>query len=143
MNKRPLTAALEKADLPAAAAVLRQDVVFHSPFLATLGNEVQGLNVVVKILTTGFACFGPPRNVEEFTNPDGRYLITYDATMAGNLIQFAVLVTEDAANNVESLRFFARPWPVVKLFRECMERSLRPDPVPDAIWELPGRTSSE
>ena len=30
-----------------------------------------------------------------------------------------------------------RPWPVVKLFREYMERNLRPDPVPDALWELP------
>jgi hypothetical protein len=34
-------------------------------------------------------------------------------------------------------RLFARPWPVVKLFREFMERNLRPDPVPDAIWNLP------
>ena len=25
----------------------------------------------------------------------------------------------------------------VKLFREYMERNLRPDPVPDALWELP------
>jgi hypothetical protein len=29
-----------------------------------------------------------------------------------------------------------RPWPVVKLFREYMERRLCPDPVPDALWEL-------
>ena len=35
-----------------------------------------------------------------------------------------------------SIRAFARPWPVVKLFRECMERDLRPDPIPDAIWNL-------
>jgi hypothetical protein len=70
-------------------------------------------------------------------------MITYDATMAGNLIQFAMLVTEDAANKVESLRLFARPWPVVKLFRECMERALRPGLVPDAIWELPGHPSSK
>jgi hypothetical protein len=39
---------------------------------------------------------------------------------------------------VESIRVFARPWPVVKLFRECMEHDLRPDPIPDAIWNLPG-----
>ena len=26
---------------------------------------------------------------------------------------------------------------VVKLFRECLERDLRPDPIPDAIWNLP------
>jgi len=31
---------------------------------------------------------------------------------------------------------FARPWPIVKLFRQFMERDLRPNPVPDAIWGL-------
>jgi hypothetical protein len=31
----------------------------------------------------------------------------------------------------------SRPWPVVKRFREYRERNLRPDPVPDAPWELP------
>jgi hypothetical protein len=29
----------------------------------------------------------------------------------------------------------SRPWPVVKLFREYMGRNLRPDPVPDALWD--------
>ena len=61
----------------------------------------------------------------------------------GNLIQIAVLVTEDAMNKVESLRLFARPWPVVKLFREYMERNLRPDPVPDVIWALPASASGK
>jgi len=54
-----------------------------------------------------------------------------------------MLVPEDAANKVESLRGFAHPWPIVKLFRRCMERNLRPDPVPDAIWALPATASSK
>ena len=83
-----------------------------------------------------------PQNVEEFQNPDGRYIVTFDGAIDGNLIQIAMLVTEDAQGNVESIRAFMRPWPVVKLFREYMERNhmernLRPDPVPDALWELP------
>ena len=143
MKKRTLTAALEKADLPAAAAALGHDVVFHSPIVATVGDEVRGHAVVVKILVTAFAYIGPPRNVEEFQNPDGRYIVTFDGVVDGNLIQIAMLVTEDAANKVESLRAFARPSPVVKLFREYMERSLRPDPVPDAIWALPATVSSK
>ena len=138
VKKGPLTVALEKADLPAAAAALRHDVVFHSPILATVGDEVRGQAVVVNALGTAFAYIGPPRNVEEFQNPDGRYIVTFDGVIDGNLIQIAMLVTEDAAHKVESLRAFARPSPVVKLFREYMERSLRPDPVPDAIWALPG-----
>ena len=83
------------------------------------------------------------RNVEEFRNPDGRYIVTVDGVIDGNLIPIAMLVTEDAANKVESLRGFARPWPIVKLFREYMERNLRPDPVPDAIWALPATASSK
>ena len=143
MKKRTLTAALEKADLPAAAAALRHDVVFHSPILATVGDEVRGHAVVGKALLTAIAYIGPPRNVEEYQNPDGRYIVTFDGVIDGHLIQIAMLVTEDAANKVESLRAFARPWPVVKLFREYMERNLRPDPVPDAIWALPATASSK
>src|SRR6516164_1190027 len=137
VKKGTLTAALEKADLPAAAAALRHDVVFHSPILATVEDEVRGHAVVVKALETAFAYIGPPRNVEEFRNPDGRYIVTFDGAIDGNLIQIAMLVTEDAQGKVESIRQFMRPWPVVKLFREYMERNLRPDPVPDALWELP------
>jgi hypothetical protein len=137
MKKRILTVALENADLPAVVAALRQDVVFHSPLLATVGDEVRGHAVVVKILQTAIACYGLPQNVEEFQNSDGRYIVTFDGIIDGNLIQIALLVTEDAMNKVERLRLFARPWPIVKLFRENLERNLRPDPLPDALWSLP------
>ena len=56
-----------------------------------------------------------PRNVEEFQHPDGRYIVTFDGSIDGNLIQIAILVTENAARKIESIRLFARPWPVVKL----------------------------
>jgi hypothetical protein len=69
LTKRILTAALETGDLPAAVAALDQDIVFHSPILATTGNEVRGHAVVVKILQTAFVCYGMPRNVEEFPKP--------------------------------------------------------------------------
>jgi SnoaL-like domain len=85
MIKRILTAALETHDLAAAVAALDQDVVFHSPILATTGDEVRGHSVVAKILQTAFACYGMPRNVEEFQNPDGRYIVTFDGSIDGNL----------------------------------------------------------
>jgi hypothetical protein len=129
---------LEAGDLPAAVAALDQDVVMHTPILATTGDEVRGHTIVVKILQTAFACYGKPRNVEEFQNPDGRYIVTFDGSIDGNLIQLAVLVAENAARKVESIRLFARPWPVVKLFRQCMERSLRPDPGPRCHLESAG-----
>ena len=78
-----------------------------------------------------------PCNVEEFQNLDGRYIVTFDGSIDGNLIQIAILVTENAAGKAESIRLFTRPWPVVKLFRQFMERDLRPDPAPDAIWDPP------
>ena len=132
-----ITAALATGDLRAAAAALDQDVVFHSPVLATIGDEIRGQAIAGQILQTVFACCGAPRNVEEFLNPDGRYIVTFDGSIGGNLIQIAVKITENSAGKVESIRVFARPWPVVKLFRECLERDLRPDPIPDAIWNLP------
>jgi hypothetical protein len=105
--------------------------------LATAGDEIRGLPTVVKILQAAFTCCGMPQNVEEFQNPDRRYIVTFDGAIDGNLIRIAILVTEDAEGKAESIRLFARPWPVVKLFREYMERNLRPDPIPDPIWELP------
>jgi hypothetical protein len=137
MSNRPITVALANGDLPAVAAALSQDVVFHTPVLATLADEVRGHALVVQIIQTAVDCFGLPRNVDEFVNSDGRYIVTFDGTIDGNLLQVAILFTEDAEGKVDSLRAHMRPWPVVKLFREYMERNLRPDPVPDAIWELP------
>lgn len=137
MSNRPITVALANGDLPAVAAALNQDVVFHTPVLATLADEVRGHALVVQIIQTAVDCFGLPRNVDEFVNTDGRYIVTFDGTIDGNLLQVAILFTEDAKGKVDSLRAHMRPWPIVKLFRECMERNLRPDPIPDAIWELP------
>src|SRR5260221_11122606 len=91
VKKGALTAALEKADLPAAATALRHDVVFHSPILATVADEVRGHTVVVKALETALAYMGPPRNVDEFRNPDGRYIVTFDGVIAANLIQISTL----------------------------------------------------
>jgi len=137
MKKRILTTALENADFPAVIAALNKNVVFHSPLLATLGDEVHGDAVVVKILQAAIACYGLPQNVEEFLQADGRYMVTFDGVITGNLIQFALLVTEDTAHQIERLRMFARPWPIVKLFRENLEHNLRPDPLPAALWVLP------
>ena len=114
-SKRTLTAALEAGDLQAAVAAFRQDIVFHTPILATVGDEVRGLPALAKILQTAFTCLGMPQNVEEFQNPDGRYIVTFDGAIDGNLIQIAMLVTEDAQGKVETIRAFMRPWPVVKL----------------------------
>jgi hypothetical protein len=80
---KPLTVALVAGDLPAAAALLDQNVVFHSPVLATIGDEVRGPTIVAKILQTVFASCGAPRNVDEFQNPDGRYIVTFDGSIGG------------------------------------------------------------
>ena len=99
-SKRTLTAALEAGDLQAAVAAFRQDIVFHTPILATVGDEVRGLPTLAKILQTAFTCLGMPQNVEEFQNPDGRYIVTFDGAVEGNQIQIAMLVTEDAQGKV-------------------------------------------
>src|SRR5260370_14607559 len=116
VKKGTLTAALEKADLPAAAAALRHDVVFHSPILATVEDEVRGHAVVVKALETAFAYMGLPRNLEEFQNPDGRYIVTFDAVIHGNLIQIAMLVPAAASTKVQTLLASPPPCPIAKPF---------------------------
>ena len=44
-----------------------------------------------------------------FQNLDGRYIVTFDGSIDGNLIQIAVLVTESAASKVESIRNVRAP----------------------------------
>ena len=68
-SKRTLTAALEAGDLQAAVAAFRRDIVFHSPILATVGDEVRGLPTLAKILETAFTCLGMPQNVGEPHRP--------------------------------------------------------------------------
>src|SRR5215469_14464086 len=85
-SKRTLTAALEAGDLQAVVAAFRQDIVFHSPILATVGDEVRGLPTFAKVLETATTCLGLPQNVEEFQNQDGRYIVTFDGAVKGNLI---------------------------------------------------------
>jgi hypothetical protein len=141
MSNQPITVALANGDLPAVAAALSRDVVFHTPVLATLADEVRGHALVVQIIQTAVDCFGLPRNVDEFVNTDGRYIVTFDGTIDGNLLQVAILFTEDAEGKVDSLRAHMRPWPIVKLFREYMQHHLSPDPIPEAIFALPATAS--
>src|SRR6516165_9298861 len=108
-SKRTLTAALEAGDLQAAVAAFRQDIVFHSPILATVGDEVRGLPTLAKILQTALTSLGMPQNVGEFQNPDGRYIVTFDGAIDGNLIQIAMLVTKDAQGKAESISPLMRP----------------------------------
>ena len=65
---KPLTVALVAGDLPAAAALLDQNVVFHSPVLATTGDEIRGPAIVAKILQTVFACPATSRNSKILTD---------------------------------------------------------------------------
>jgi hypothetical protein len=136
-SKRTLTVAFEAGDFQAAMAACRQDVIFKTPIIATVGDEVRGLTTVEKVLQVAFTCIGMPQNVVEFQNPNGRYVVTFDCAVYGHLLQVAWLVVEDAEGKVESIAAHMRPWPVVKLFREYMQRRLCPDPLPDALWELP------
>jgi hypothetical protein len=76
MKNHIFTDALKNADFPTVIAALHQDVVFYSPLLATLADEVKGHGVVVKVLQAAIACYGLPQNVEEFQNSDGRYVVT-------------------------------------------------------------------
>ncbi len=89
-SKRTLTAALEAGDLQAAVAAFRQDIVFQTPIIATVGDGVRGLPTLAKILQTAFTCLGMPQNVEEFQNPDGSYIVTFDGAVYGNLIHLPV-----------------------------------------------------
>ena len=81
--------------------------------------------------------------MEEFQNPDGRYIVTFDGAVNGNLIQIAVLVTEDAMNKGGEPSPIRAPVAGRQAIREYMKRNLRPDPVPDAIWARPASASGK
>lgn len=137
MSKHPITLALENVDVQGLSAALSPDVVFHSPVLATLGDEVRGRDVVVRILTTAIQGFGPPKDVTEFQAPDGRYIAAFNGEIGGHPLNVLITMTENADGKVTSVAPHMRPYPIVALFREHMRANLCPDPIPDTIWNLP------
>lgn len=137
MSKHPITLALENVDLAGLRGALDSDVVFHSPVLATVGDELRGRDVVVRIIGTAIQGFGPPKNVTEFRAPDGRFIAAFDGEIGGHPINVLITMTEDAEGQVTSVAPHMRPYPIVTMFREHMRANLCPDPVPEALWELP------
>jgi SnoaL-like domain len=137
VSKHPISVALENLDLDGLAAALSPDVVFHSPVLATVGDEIRGRDVVARIIATAIHGFGAPKNVTEFHSPDGRFITAFDAQMDGHPIDVAIVMTEDAEGKVLTVAPHMRPYPIVTLFREHMHANLCPDPIPEAIWALP------
>jgi hypothetical protein len=122
-SKRTLTAAWEAGDLQAAVAAFRQDIVFHSPIPATVGDEVRGLPTLAKILQTAFTCLGMPQNVEGIPKP-GRQVhrhIRWCPRRQSNPNRYA--------------GYRGRPGEGGKHSR--VHATVASGPVPDALWELP------
>ena len=134
MSKRPLTLALANTDLAALADALDDGIVFHSPVLATTGNELRGRDLVMRIFQHAVAGTGVPRNVAEFVGEDGRYVVAYDATIGGHSLNVAFVCTDNAAGKIVDVRVLMRPLPVVELFRDHMKKEF--SEIPESYWSL-------
>ena len=134
MSKHLFTLALANTDLAALADALDDGVVFHSPVLATTGNEIRSRDLVMRIFQQAVAGTGVPRNVAEFVGEDGRYVVTYDTAIGGHSLNFAFVCTDNAAGEIVDVRVLMRPLPVVELFRDHMRKEF-PE-IPESYWSL-------
>ena len=139
MKKGILTAALENADLPAAVAALRQDVVFHSPILATVGDEVQGRQNPrdgVRLLRAA-----PQRGgISEPGRAIHRHLRRSRQRQPNPNRRARHRGRHEQGGEPSPIR---APVAGRQAIRAYMERNLRPDPVPDAIWARPASASGK
>jgi hypothetical protein len=131
MEKHPLRIAFETLDIDLFDDAVSEDVVFYTPILT---HAVAGRDFVKRVFLTGISGFGPPQVTDEFTNGDGRRIITWDSTIQGNSLQAALLAVDGPDGKVSEIRVYMRPLPVVSMFRDYMYPHFSGD-LPAEYWE--------
>src|SRR5260370_27962261 len=99
--------AFETLDIDLFDDALSEDVVFYTPILT---HAVAGRDFVKRVFLTGISGFGPPQVTDEFTNGDGRRVITWDSTIQGNSLQAALFAVDRAGGDVRATPLYINPF---------------------------------
>jgi hypothetical protein len=116
----PFRLAAEAKDLEAMTAVLREDVVLHSPILF---RGFEGRQIVVEVLTHVAATLEDLRYTDELTG-DGTVVLRFQARVGDRELEGIDFLELDPSGLVAELTVFMRPMSALTAFNERMSARL-------------------
>jgi len=105
MDPHPFRAAVERADMDAAVALLADDVVFRSP---AVFKPYEGRETVATILRTVFGVFEDFRYTDELAGDDAHGLV-FEARVGDRSLQGIDLLRTDADGRIAEFTVMIRP----------------------------------
>jgi SnoaL-like protein len=116
----PFRLAVEAKDLDAATAILREDVILHSPLLF---RGFEGREIVMQVLTHVAATLEDFRYTDELAE-DGVVVLRFKARVGDRELEGIDFLELDEAGQVKELTVFMRPMSALKAFNEQMAARL-------------------
>src|SRR6185503_5648839 len=105
MDPHPFRAAVERADMDAAVALLADDVVFRSP---AVFKPYEGRETVATILRTVLGVFEDFRYTDELAG-DGIHALIFEARVGDRRLQGLDLIRDDEDGRIAELTVMVRP----------------------------------
>lgn len=123
--------AAESGDPAQIAALLAEDVTFHTPVLT---QDLHGKDLTLRFLGEATRVIGNLTYTDEVTDGQQTFLF-WNGTVDDREISGVTVVADEAAGLIGDLTVLLRSWGVVANFRDTMLRALA-DAVPLAAWQL-------
>ncbi len=118
----PFRRAIEARDLDAAVALLREDVVFHSPVVF---KPYEGRDAMRVILTAVMAVFEDFRYVREIGADDARdHALVFEARVGDKQLEGCDFVQLDEDGAIKEFTVMVRPMSAMLTLAEAMKAQL-------------------
>jgi len=118
----PFRTAIEARDLDAAVALLREDVVFHSPVVFT---PYEGREALRQILAAVMDVFGDFRYVREIGADGARHhALVFEARVGDKQLQGCDFIHFDADGAIDEFTVMVRPMQAMLALAEAMKARL-------------------
>ena len=123
--------AAESGDMEEIAALLAQDVTFHTPILT---QDLEGKELTLRFISEAARIIGDLTYTDEATDAERAFLF-WNGTVDQREISGVTVLVEDSQGQVADITVVLRSWGVVANFRDTMLRSLA-DIIPASAWQL-------
>jgi limonene-1,2-epoxide hydrolase len=118
----PFRSAIEARDLDAAVALLREDVVFHSPVVF---KPYHGREAMRRILEAVMAVFEDFRYVREIGADDARdHALVFEARIGDKQIEGCDFIQLDEDSAIRAFTVMVRPMSAMVALAEAMKAQL-------------------
>jgi hypothetical protein len=131
MTRHRFALAAESSDPVAIAALIAEDVTFHTPILT---EDLRGKDLTLKFLGEATRIIADLSYTDE-VGDDELTILFWDGTVDQREISGATVLVEDEAGLISDITVLLRSWGVVANFRDTMLRALA-DVVPLPAWLL-------